>query len=228
MNKLIKLQLRNLFHNKLFYVCLGLTLLLSPILSFIFYMTKISPTSNYQVFPQIIDFMSSEVGLVSSIFIALFACFDFNEGTTKNIIARGYTRTKLLLSKYIVSLIGLFTMYVVAVLVTFILFFNCGIGFDSKLLLVLVVDIVGIIAYTIFFATLAFVLEKNSSAIIGCLFAPRIFSIAITLIDSSKNLYIGLELGNSECNIGIINQNNYNNIELFNLENKEKKIQYLQ
>ena len=43
------------------------------------------------------------------------------------------------------------------------------------------------------------------------------------LIDSNKNLYIGLELGNSECNIGIINQNNYNNIELFNLENKERE-----
>ena len=45
------------------------------------------------------------------------------------------------------------------------------------------------------------------------------------LIDSNKNLYVGLELGNTECSIGIVNQNNYNNIELFDfdLENKENK-----
>ena len=46
-------------------------------------------------------------------------------------------------------------------------------------------------------------------------------------IDSTKNLYIGLELGNSECSIGIVsqNKNNYNNIEIFdfNLDNKEKQ-----
>ena len=44
------------------------------------------------------------------------------------------------------------------------------------------------------------------------------------LIDSNKNLYIGLELGNSECRIGILNQSNYNNIELFNLDFDNKEI----
>ena len=38
------------------------------------------------------------------------------------------------------------------------------------------------------------------------------------LIDSSKNLFVGLELGNGESGIGILNQSNYNNIELFNLD----------
>ena len=45
------------------------------------------------------------------------------------------------------------------------------------------------------------------------------------LIDSNKNLYVRLELGNSECRIGIVNQNNYNNIELFefDIDNKENR-----
>ena len=38
----------------------------------------------------------------------------------------------------------------------------------------------------------------------------------IYLIDSTKNLYIGLELGNSKSRIGIINQNNSSEVELFN------------
>ena len=36
------------------------------------------------------------------------------------------------------------------------------------------------------------------------------------IIDSNKDLYVGLELGNSECKIGIVNQKNSNDIELFN------------
>ena len=45
------------------------------------------------------------------------------------------------------------------------------------------------------------------------------------LIDSTKNLYVGLELGNAECRIGFVNQNNHNKIELFefNFDNNENK-----
>ena len=45
------------------------------------------------------------------------------------------------------------------------------------------------------------------------------------LIDGDKNLFLGLELGNNECRIGIANQNNYNNIDIFNFDinNKETK-----
>ena len=47
------------------------------------------------------------------------------------------------------------------------------------------------------------------------------------LVDSSKNLYVGLELGNSECRIGIVNQNNYNNIELFEFDTDNKENRYI-
>ena len=44
-------------------------------------------------------------------------------------------------------------------------------------------------------------------------------------LDTDKNFYVGLELGNSECRLGIAKQNNYNNIELFEFypDNKESK-----
>ena len=43
------------------------------------------------------------------------------------------------------------------------------------------------------------------------------------LVDSSKNLYVGLELGNSECRIGMVNQNNYNNIDVFEFDTDNKE-----
>ena len=189
MNKLIKLHLRNVFHNKLFYVCLGLTLLMSPILTFIG-STNSTNTETLKVFPQIMSFLSNEVGLMSIIFITLFCCFDFNEGTTKNIVARGYTRTQLLFSKYTVSLIGIFTMYIITTLLTFILFIKNGIGYESSMLYPLINSIVGIIAYTIFYATMSYLLEKNGSAIIACLFVPTIIPAILGLIDSKLNLSI--------------------------------------
>ena len=189
MNKLIKLQLRNVFHNKLFYVCLGLTLLMSPILTFIGSINSTN-TEALKVFPQIMSFLSGEVGLMSTIFIALFCCFDFNEGTTKNIVARGYTRTQVLFSKYIVSLIGIFTMYIITLFVTFILFIKNGVGYESSMLYPLINNIVGIIAYTIFYATMSYLLEKNGSAIIACLFVPTLIPTILTLIDSKLNLSI--------------------------------------
>lgn len=46
MNKLIKLQLRNIFHNRLFYSCLILTLILFPIISFWGTISGIQPEKN--------------------------------------------------------------------------------------------------------------------------------------------------------------------------------------
>ena len=187
MKRLIKLQLRNVYHSKLFYVCLGLTLIL-PMLTVFINKLNIPGIKADKVFPEIIGFLSDELSIISIVFVALFCCFDFNEKTTKNIIARGYTKTKLLFSKYIVSLIALFSMYIMTSLLIFILFFNKGIGFDENTILLLLNNIIKIIALTIFFATLSFLLEKNGSAIIACIFIPNIVPLLLGAIDSYLKL----------------------------------------
>ena len=53
---------------------------------------------------------NSEVSIIGMLFITIFCTFDFSEGTTKNIIGRGYSRIKLLISKYIGSFIGIITL----------------------------------------------------------------------------------------------------------------------
>lgn len=137
------------------------------------------------------NFLSSEVEIVSIIFIALFSCLDFNEGTTKNIIARGYTRTQLLLTKYIATLIGLSMMYIATIVLTFILFAKNGLGYESNMLYLFINSIIGIIANTVFYVTMAFLLEKNGSAIIACLFVPNLIPMLLSLIDSKLKLSIG-------------------------------------
>ena len=189
MKKLLKLQIRNIFHNKLFYICLGLTLLTEPIMEFA--MTLHSKNiESIRVFPQIVSFLSSEVGIISLIFIALFCSFDFNEGTTKNIIARGYTRTQFLYSKYIASLFGLLIMYIITISLIFILFIRNGLGFESTMIYQLINSLFFIITYTILYATMSVILEKNGAAIIACMFAPNIISLLLGLADSHFKINI--------------------------------------
>ena len=200
MRNLLKLQLRNLFHNKLFYVCLGLTLL-SPILDFIAELVlpnipSLSETifengfTYTKVFPQLAEFMNSAVGLVSKVFIALFCCLEFTEGNVKNIIARGYTRTQYLLSKYIATLIGLFTMYIITIVVIFVLFIKNGLGYDSSLVYPLIIDIFEIIALTTMFSTISLLLERNATAIVACLFIPIGATLLLTVCDTYLKLGI--------------------------------------
>ena len=190
MSKLVKLQIRNVFHSKFFYVCLILTVLLSPVASFLAEMfiagAKISP-----VFTAIVDFFSFQLDLISKIFIAIICCMDFNEGTTKNIIARGYTKTQLLFSKYIASLVGLFTMFLVVIVLSFALFIKNGLGFESNMILLLINSFIAIIAYTIMYATISFLLEKNASAIIACLFIPTVVGLVLSLLDGNLKLGVG-------------------------------------
>ena len=181
MGKLIKSQLRLVFHNKLFYICLAL-IALDPIMSFTGIFS--SATKNSLVFPSIVTFIGGQVSTISLIFVVIFCCYDFSDGTTKNIIGRGYTKTQLLLSKYIVSLIGLFAIYAIVCVLYFILFIKNGFGFQSNLVYPLIDSLVGIVAYTVLYGTIAFLIEKNGYGIVACLFLPTIISIGLGIIDS--------------------------------------------
>ena len=81
-------------------------------------------------------------------------------------------------------------MYIVTIILTFIFFAKNGLGYESSMLYSFINSIVGIIAYTIFYATMSFLLEKNGSAIIACLFIPNILSVGLSLIDSKLKLNI--------------------------------------
>mgnify|MGYP006972523160 CR=1 FL=1 len=145
-NRLIKFQVRNMFKQKSSYVCLCLLILMGPMLTFI----GAFNTSNYEnikVMPQMVSLISEEISLLSTIFIALFCCLNFNEVTTKNIIGRGYSRTQVLLSKYIVSLIGLFSFYIISFIVIFCLFGINGLGFENVMLYSIINSIFRMIAY---------------------------------------------------------------------------------
>ena len=186
MGKLLRLQLRNLFHGATFYVCLILTLLMSQLFTIISLFTHSAVVG--PIFEKAVDFLSGEVGIIGMLFVTLFCTFDFMEGTTKNIVARGYSKVKLLFSKYLASLIGLLVMYLIVILIIVGVNFSAGLGFNESGLLMLIVLLIKIVAYTVLYATIAFVLEKNSSAIIVNLFLPNLMTLLLSIADSNLKI----------------------------------------
>ena len=115
MKRLVKLQLRNLFSLKSFYVCSAL-MLLSPIINLVAsLLIKKEFTTTF--IPEVSNLLSS-TEIVITVVIVLFACLDSNDGTLKNIISRGYTKKQYLLSKYIVALITTLIMYLIPIVFT--------------------------------------------------------------------------------------------------------------
>ena len=185
MNRLLKLQVRNLFHSKLFYICLILSLFMSTILSFL---SSLITHGNIKPMPEIVSFLSSEIGIVTTIFVVLFTCAEFNEDTVKNIIGRGYTRAQFLFSKYLISLLGLFVIYAITIVLDLVLFARNGMGYESTMPLLIINSIFSILAHSVLFVTLSFILEKNGSSIIACLFVPTVLSLLLGLLESSLKI----------------------------------------
>ncbi|MBR2248160.1 MAG: hypothetical protein IKG58_03815 [Bacilli bacterium] len=189
MKKLVKLQVRNIFHNKLFYVCLILTLLTTNVITFLVSLFgKNAQTAT--VCSQIINLFNSEVSIIGMLFITIFCTFDFSEGTTKNIIGRGYSRIKLLISKYIGSFIGIITIDLISVIFIFLLYAKNGIGWDPSIGLVIPFSIIKIIAFITIYATIAFVFEKTSIAIVTNTVLPNMITLLFGMSDTNLHTHM--------------------------------------
>lgn len=187
MKNLIKLQLRNATHQKMTYICLLLTILIGPailLLSDLF----VSTQPEAKAWPEIVKFIGTQIDIVGLIFIAIFSCLDFSEGTIKNIISRGYSKEKYLVSKIIVVTIALFAMYIVCSLILFVYYIRNGLGFDIDLFKQLLVVLLNIITISTFYTTISVLLEKNSSAIIACVVLPVLIPLLLGLISIKFNI----------------------------------------
>ena len=189
MKRLVKLQVRNIFHNKLFYVCLILTLVLNNLGTFLLSVFG-KDAGDVTIFGQITSLLTTGVDIIGMLFITIYCTFDFNEGTTKNIIGRGYSRIKFLFSKYIGSLIGIFSMELIVSVVIFLLYAKNGLGWESNMSLIMLVGIVKIITFTIVYSTIAFIVEKNSIAIIINLVLPNIITLLFGMSDSNLHTHM--------------------------------------
>ncbi len=179
MKRLVKLQLRNLFSLKSFYVCTAL-MLLSPIINLVAsLLVKKKFTATF--IPEVSSLLSG-TEIVITVVIVLFACLDSNDGTLKNIISRGYTKKQYLLSKYIVALIATLIMYLAPIILTFIITIGNGMGFASKYAYYILAYLMQIGAIICLYVVLSYVFGKIGPSMIACLIGPNIVGTALPLL----------------------------------------------
>jgi len=120
MTRLLKFEFRKLFFQKSFYICGGISLILmiatmviSRMASLMIPEGAILNPANNGVNAALSAIDLSSIQLILPIFLPLYICMDFTQGTIKNILARGFSRNQVLWSKYIVSVVAGLAVYAI-------------------------------------------------------------------------------------------------------------------
>lgn len=121
-----------------------------------------------------------------AIFVTIFICADFTEGTIKNIVARGFSREKVFFAKSIVICSGSVVFSILSMLVGFIagtIAFEAGSGFDGGVVVTLLVQLLAMIAYTMMNVLLGVLFGKLGGALTLGIIIPLVYPLIIQLLD---------------------------------------------
>ena len=211
MNLLLKFEFRKLFRQKSFYICgaimLGLILLSAITMNLMNEISQslIEVTDEVTVTSDLYSGLSglymlstalsnSNFTIVFVVFISLFVCSDYSNGTLKNVIARGYGRIPIYASKYLVSLVAA-TIYTIF---CWVIGFLSGTAFwgvgslpanetTMNFVIILLVQLLSVYAYTSMFFLISALLKKTGGSIAVGIIAPLVIAMIISLLDVLTN-----------------------------------------
>lgn len=210
MDNTIKFELRKLFRQKTFYVC-GAVVLIAEILNvlMLFFVEKISaseilgdltavaPVSHYEGCKFLLMGAGfSQINIIFPIFITLFVCNDFSEGTIKNVLSRGISRGQVFFSKltavYIASVIFVLAGTFMAVIMGTCIW-GFGDSFELSFLSNLGVQFLLVLAYATVDAFFAFFFGKKAASLAVGIALSTVATLVFTLLDVFLGEKIGFE-----------------------------------
>lgn len=196
LKKLIKLELRNILKQKSFLICLIISnaLVIIGILASSFLNKMIIEAGGSEdlflgvnAFDTYMGYITGgNITLLLAIVISIYFGSEASDGTIKNIIAKGYTRTEFFTSKIIsvifVTLIFILTALILNYLMCFIMGININ-AFSLKHLIQIGSASLSILAETIMFSALSFIIFKTGANIVANICIPLLLPLALTLLD---------------------------------------------
>lgn len=132
--------------------------------------------------------------IVFAAFVAVFFCGDYGNGTIKNVFTKGYTRTEVFFSKYLVCLAVSLCYALLAMLTGFLcglLMWDVGKEWGGKAALLVLLQLLTVAGYNALFCFLAAVFKRVGSTLAMSLALPIALPLILTLID----LFAGLGSG---------------------------------
>ena len=210
MNNTLRFELRKLFRQKTFYVCAAVVLLVEIInILTLFLIEKIStgaflgefslgPSAAYYDGGKFLLMGSSfsQMNIVFPIFITLFVCNDFSEGTIKNILSRGISRGQVFFSKlltvYVASLFFVLFGMLVAV-ITGTCIWGFGDSFELSFLPNLGVQFLLVLAYATVDVFFAFLFGKKAASLAVGIGLTTVATLVFALLDVILSEKVGFE-----------------------------------
>ena len=213
MTHLIHFEYRKLLHMKSFYICaIVMTISLLVAIATINYYEKnevkapesttgnvtvevgVDPSLKNENF-NMNDFINGASNGVSitiflAVVVSLFTCMDYSNGAIKNVISKGYRRSRVWLSKFIVTM-SISILYSVFVMAVGGIIAGIFYGFDTKLtndsILQLAVQTLVISAFSSGFFLLGMICKKSGGAIALAIIIPNIIPLISGLADAVIN-----------------------------------------
>lgn len=192
MNKLIRFEFRKLFRSRYFYVISVIGILFILLTGATYSIIKAVAGSDPGIPVQnTYAFIKGALGnyftLLTGIFVAIAATEDNANGTIKNVIGKGYSRLKVFMSKYIVSLIG---VLIISLLVVGVAVIYGSLAFDKvptqdNIALIIFGQLLSIITYHAMYYAISSGFGKIGPAIAVSIIGPMGMTIAFTLADTA-------------------------------------------
>ena len=192
MGRLIRFELRKILKSRYLYVTAAISVLFIIILGATSSIAKAIVEGQGQVYEgTAYSFAKSALGgtftMLIGVFVAIAATEDNAMGTTKNIIARGYSRIKIFLAKYITSFIGVLLISAISLIVATIygnIAFPHG-EITDNLVAVIFGQLFGLLAYHALFYAISSGFGKIGPAIAVSLIGPMGVTLILTLVDTA-------------------------------------------
>ena len=119
----------------------------------------------------------SNMTILFAIFVTLFICTDFTEGTIKNILSRGFSRQQVYAAKSITIIAGGLLFSLLSMLIGFTggsIAFGVGNGFNGTLIVTLLIQLLALIAYIMMNVLLAVLFTKAGGAMTLGIIIPMV------------------------------------------------------
>ena len=179
MFNLIRAEFRRMLDFKGFYIYLILSFLIGS-----FFMNEWGTFSSYEV---VILYFTMLYGFLASPFISLFVCRDHHDGTIRNKIIAGHSRSSILIAEYIVCFAAAMIIYGVYWTHVFINMKsdNGQFSFSSLMIIKFMLCCVLITAvYTALIVTAAMLIGSRASAVVWTLISLILLVLGSSLISS--------------------------------------------
>ncbi len=221
MKNLLKFEFRHLFKQKALYICIAgvvafcfIVILTSKLLSasgssMEGNLSRMQITGSFFLLNAI---SQSKLEVFTGIFIAIFVCNDFGEGTIRGIISRGFSRRNVFIAKYISCIVASFCLAIIGLIVGFgfgTIFGGIGDDWSIRFFPLITAQILTVFAYASLFVFFSLLFKKLGGAITVAIILPIALPLLLTLMNAifTKSNFDFTNLWLSGCMTSLANPN---------------------